>query len=123
MLLTFHLHYLRGNIPRSATSIVEVGLVVAEGCQSEVDQHWLPAGGRPQHHVLQFNVTVHNPKLVEIGEPFQESFHDFSDLFERKAAATVDAFEEVSAKELFGEHVEGSAGLDNAVNFDDVGVI
>lgn len=81
--MSSHLDYFRGNVARSPAPVVKVWLIVAHSCQPEVDQNWIPAVQGTQHHILQFDISVHYSKLVEICESFHQTPHYLPDLFQR----------------------------------------
>jgi len=104
VLLVPHADDFGGNVPGSAAAVEVVGLLVADGCQSEVDQHWLPAVWGPQHHVLELDVPVHDSEAVHVDQGLEQPAHDFLGLVGSDSAVPVDPFEEVAASEVFGDH-------------------
>lgn len=110
------------NVAGSAATVEVIGFLLADGCQSEVYQHWLPCVG-PEHHVLQLDVPVHDSKPVHVSQGLEQSSHDLLALLLSDASLSVDPLEEVAPAEVLSDHVEGGLGVHNADDLYDVGVV
>lgn len=98
-------------------------LLIADGCQSKIDEHGFPAILRSQHNILQFDIPVHNSIAMHANQCLEKPTHNLFSLFLTDAPFFVDAFEEVTSTEVFGYHEDGSIRLHNTYDFDDVGMV
>ena len=100
-----------GDEAGSAAAIEVVRLVFANGSQSEVDQHGFPAVLGHQHDVLQFDVPVHHPETVYVGERLQQTSHNLFAVLLAHFLLPLYALEEVAAGQVLCDHKQRSLRL------------
>ena len=76
---------LRCDVAGGATAKKKIGGYVYIGGQTEVHDDWAQSAFS-NHDILWFDVAMHNPVFVDVGEPLQKALHDSPDLLSQEGA-------------------------------------
>lgn len=116
-LIPLHINDLRSNIARSATSIEQIGLILADSRKPEVNDHRLKRILASEHDILHFYVTMHHTTTMHTLQTLSYTQHYLLHLAQLETLSCIQPLEQRSSFQQICDDIQGRFRLVNAVNF------